>query len=149
MVNAQEYLNNNYAAEEREKITDLNISEKKLEGKLDLSGFTNLEVLYCHGNKLTELDLTKCKKLTVLDYSNNRLTYSDLSQNLELKKLSVENNNLTSLVFIQPLTKLKELDIRDNNITNGLEYLPLNLKEFLCDDVMREELYYYSNNLSL
>ena len=46
MINAQEYINQKYPIkEDREKITDLNINFKELEGKLDLTDFINLKKL--------------------------------------------------------------------------------------------------------
>jgi hypothetical protein len=64
LVNAQEYLEKNYPAEQRSKITKMNIDGKNLEGDLNLEGFTNLEKLECYDNKLTSLDLSDCQQLT-------------------------------------------------------------------------------------
>jgi hypothetical protein len=47
MVNAQEYLDKEYPLEERNKITDLNINDKKLEGKLKLDNFLELKKFNC------------------------------------------------------------------------------------------------------
>jgi len=56
MVNAQQWLDVNYSKEERNKITELDISHKNLESELDLSDFVNLEELDCSSNKLVNQD---------------------------------------------------------------------------------------------
>jgi Leucine-rich repeat (LRR) protein len=69
---AQEWLDENYPIkEERKKVVNLDISKQKLEGKLDLSDFIQLERLDCHGNKLTALDVSNCEKLASLRVENN------------------------------------------------------------------------------
>jgi len=60
MVNAREWLDQNYSKEERSKVTKLNIYCENLEGDLDLSDFINLKELDCHENKLTTLNLSNC-----------------------------------------------------------------------------------------
>jgi len=67
--------------EEKVKIKKLDISNKDLEGSLNLENFTNLEKLDCSGNLLTSLDLTSCKveKLAKLNVDSNNFTSQDLS----------------------------------------------------------------------
>jgi len=43
MVNAQEYINQTYPLHERSGIENLDLSNKNLEGEIDLSDFTNLK----------------------------------------------------------------------------------------------------------
>src|SRR5438128_178551 len=97
MVNAQEWLNNRpeyNTVEKRNEVKELIIvsQEEKLEGKLDLSDFVNLEKLICSSNKLTELNLGKCSKLIFLDCYNNELTSLDLSQCNELEHFECDSN---------------------------------------------------------
>jgi len=48
LQNPQKYLHQKYPTkEEREKVIELDISNKKLEGELDLSDFVNLAKLDC------------------------------------------------------------------------------------------------------
>ncbi|RIA79054.1 hypothetical protein C1645_841642 [Glomus cerebriforme] len=47
----------------REEVKKLSISDRGLEGNLDLSDFTNLEEFYCPNNCLTNLNLNNCQKL--------------------------------------------------------------------------------------
>jgi len=63
MVNAQEYLDQNYSKEERKNICVLKINNKNLEGHLDLSDFINLKELDCSENELTSVDLNNNRKL--------------------------------------------------------------------------------------
>jgi len=55
------------------KIYSLNISNKKLEGDLNLEGFVNLEILNCGENMLTSLELSNCKQLREIDCSFNNI----------------------------------------------------------------------------
>jgi len=71
MVNAQEWLNQNYPKETRKDIEELRIGKKSLEGHLDLRDFINLEVLYCQNNKLTSLDLSQNQKLVMINAHGN------------------------------------------------------------------------------
>ena len=57
MVNAQEWLDKKYPEEERNQIKLIAIDSRDLEGKLKLEGFSNLEMLECFKNKLTNLVL--------------------------------------------------------------------------------------------
>lgn len=63
MVNAQEYLDQNYPKEQRNKITNLDIKTKDLEGDLDLSDFINLKKLNCSVNKLKSINLSNNRKI--------------------------------------------------------------------------------------
>jgi DNA repair exonuclease SbcCD ATPase subunit len=71
MINAQEWLNENYPEKIREKTIILNLKLKDLEGALDLSDFVNLEELNCSYNELNGLRLNKCAKLTKINCSFN------------------------------------------------------------------------------
>ncbi|WNE40647.1 MAG: Chromosome partition protein Smc [Mycoplasmataceae bacterium] len=70
MTDIQQRLDKNYPNKE---IKLLNLSEKDLEGNLDLSQFANLEELNCSHNLLDNLDLSQCPNLTKLDCSYNIL----------------------------------------------------------------------------
>ena len=89
MVNAQEWLNQNYPREgacqeensltgnnnfgkRRAEVTRLKVSYQYLEGSLVLSDFVNLEILNCSYNNLTSLDLSNCNKLAELTCDNDQ-----------------------------------------------------------------------------
>ncbi|CAG8806017.1 3242_t:CDS:1, partial [Racocetra fulgida] len=57
MVNAQASVDQEYPQETRKEIKHLDISNKNLEGILKVEGFSNLEVLNCSNNLLTDIDL--------------------------------------------------------------------------------------------
>jgi len=67
MINAQDYLNQNYSQEQRRNVAELNLSKKELTGRLDLSDFPNLELLLCPQNELTEIEVSRCPKLKAID----------------------------------------------------------------------------------
>jgi|SRR6185312_2701893 len=94
MVSAKEYINGNY---KDKAIKELDISNKELEGELDLSEFTNLKELNFSNNKITDLKLARPSKLRYIDGRHNELV--DL------------NNIITSL---NP-EKLEKLKFSDNN----------------------------------
>lgn len=63
MINAQEYIDNNFPKQERLNIIDLEINQKNLEGHLDLRDFVNLKKLDCSENELTSIDLSNNEKI--------------------------------------------------------------------------------------
>ncbi|CAG8802716.1 15942_t:CDS:1, partial [Racocetra fulgida] len=57
MANAQASVDQEYPQETRKEIKNLDISYKNIEGILKLEGFSNLDVLNCSNNLLTDIDL--------------------------------------------------------------------------------------------
>lgn len=55
MAKAQEWLDKNYPKKTRAEETVLFINNNNLEGVLDLRDFTNLQILNCGGNQLTDI----------------------------------------------------------------------------------------------
>jgi len=107
-------LDKNYPQEERSKITELDISGQNLEGELDLSDFVNCQELNCASNKLTSLNLSNCSQLELIYCSNNLLTNLTLPTNpTNLKKLNLEKNNFPAqdLSFLTLVTKLEYLHL--------------------------------------
>lgn len=64
---------------------------------MDLDENINLEVLKCSGNKLTSLNLSCNLRLWGLHFNNNEIADIDLSNNTELQFLQCSGNKLTSL----------------------------------------------------
>ena len=87
MVQAQEWLDANYPKEERSEIKTLNISNKGLEGSLDLGDFMNLEELDCRDNKLTSLKVNY-PNITKIRFNNNKIKDFDFSS-LNPEKLTL------------------------------------------------------------
>ncbi|CAG8805974.1 33408_t:CDS:2, partial [Racocetra persica] len=140
---------NTNPAKRRNKLETLNISEKELEGSLDLTDFTNLKKLYCNDNKLTSLKLNNLTKLETIFCFNNQLTNLGISASNNLENLNCKINQLTdinSLLSNLNSAKLKQLDLRDNDFSESdltylskfvnLEYLELsNNYQKVSDDV--------------
>ncbi|RIA83273.1 hypothetical protein C1645_861119 [Glomus cerebriforme] len=116
MVNAQEWLDQNYPKEIRKEIKQLNISKKDLEEKLDLSDFIELQKLNCSHNCLTNLNISQCKKLKDLRCDFNKLTRLDIENLKELEKIDCNDNCITDFDHssLNP-DKLTYLNITDNN----------------------------------
>ncbi|KLL04317.1 MAG: hypothetical protein MRECE_1c104 [Mycoplasmataceae bacterium CE_OT135] len=117
MPNAQQWLDKNYPKEERNEITELDISQKKLKGSLKLEGFVNLVKFTCGENQITQLEINQ---------ENPHLVYFDCY-----------DNSLTNLDFLKQLSvpqKLKFLYLSNNNF-------PEQDLSFLTDFVNLEELY--------
>ena len=71
-----------------------------------------------NGANLTAIDVSKNTQLRLLGCSSNQLSNLDLSKNTELFLLSCNDNKLTSL-DISKESKLKELYCYDNNFTTA------------------------------
>lgn len=127
MVKAQEWLEQNYPKnkgtifslssiswKDRREITELNFSNKNLEGDLNLSDFFNLERINCSYNNLNTLNLSNCSQIKKIDCSNNLLTNLTLPNNLaNLTALMLNNNNFPSqnLFFLTTATNLTWLEL--------------------------------------
>ncbi len=161
MVNAQEWLDENYPKEERKDIKELQIDNKNLEGKLDLVGFANLEALYCYQNQLTSLKLNNCLKLKTLNCWGNQLINLELSNCGQLEWLTYGINHLKEIVLPFQAEKLATLDvvgngfpIQDCSIFSrlvNLQYLDINNNHFYgslepLKDLNKLEFLKISNN---
>jgi Leucine-rich repeat (LRR) protein len=109
-------LDRNYPKEGRNEITKLDISNKDLEGELDLGEFKNLEVLKCSNNKLTGLNVSNCEKLKELGCYHNQLTQLILFNN-NLEKLDCRYNLLTDLDFNVLNQNLTRLNLSNNDFS--------------------------------
>ena len=105
-------------------LTDAQIAAAE---EMDLSGtgisslkgiehFTELTVLNCRHNALSELDLSHNPALKTLKCQNNKLTKLDVSHNPALKDLVCWGNEITKL-DLSHNTALTELYCADNRIT--------------------------------
>jgi hypothetical protein len=139
MVNAQDWLDENYPkegeciretedkifgwegwnnfAKTRREIRQLDISKQNLTGSLDLTGFSNLQILSCSTNQLTNLDVSKNINLQKLYCSENQLTsvefLNKLSHPEKLEVLWTYNNNIqpTDIACFSKFTNLEYLKI--------------------------------------
>ncbi|KAF0488343.1 plant intracellular ras-group-related lrr protein 9 [Gigaspora margarita] len=140
MVNGQQYLDTNYPNANRASITELDLSNKNLEGRMTLSGFTALLKLNLSFNMITGISYT-LPSIQQIDVSHNLLTSSSTLSGPPLQKLNCSFNKITSYVIDVPtLTHLDSsnnllslLSISSNILTelncsnNPITLLPLNI----------------------
>ena len=150
MVNAQEWLNENYPKEKRKNLIKLDI-DYNLDGTLVLEGFTHLRILNCIYSRLANLDLSDCSRLERLDCSYSSLTHLNLSccpNMIEIRCFS----KIVDL-DISNCSKLKVLDCSSNYLTQ----LPIGIEEtkeltyFDCsnNNISRCEITIFSNLVNL
>ncbi|CAG8750676.1 28565_t:CDS:1 [Gigaspora margarita] len=132
MVNAQAKVDQEYPQETRRRIIILDFSNKNLEGSLRLEGFSNLEVLNCSNNLLTDIDFSDLnpEKIKEINLKNNKLTTRKLtcfSKFINLQRISIDSSFHGSLEPLKNLAKLNSITIAGTNIDSGLEYLPVSV----------------------
>ena len=139
MVNAQEWLSENFPkngkakyagnkGQERNDVEKLDISRNinrgrgifawNLEGHLDLRDFVNLKELDCSNNDLTSLDVSNCLNLIQVKANDNQLSEVSFPANNEnLEILDLTDNNLPErdLSHFGKFVKLKELRVGNTN----------------------------------
>jgi len=117
MVSTQEYINKKCPTKGRKRVKKMDISDRDLEGELDLSEYTCLEKLDCSGNEITRLNVSKLVKLKELNCNSNQLTNLDLRNLTQLKELYCRDNYLTNINYPNSSKpeKLTVLSIRNNN----------------------------------
>lgn len=112
MINAQEWLDENYPKEQRGELTNLDIRKNNLKGSIIFERFDNLEYLTCGDNEITNVKLNNLPKLTTFCCCN-----------AELSKLTVNNcPNISH--FDCKLNLIKEFDFDSLNFEK-LKYLEL------------------------
>lgn len=89
---------NNFG-KKRGEIIQLAVHQQNLTDTLNLTGFSKLEELYCHNNKLTNLILPNNNQLRILYCNDNQLTSLDLSNYIDLQDLRCSSNQLTQLIL--------------------------------------------------
>jgi hypothetical protein len=110
-----------------------------LDGKIDLSGCTNLTSINVYYGSVTSLNASGCTNLTSLNCSDNDLTSLDVSELTNLTSLFCSSNDLTSL-DVSGLTSLTTLFCYGNNNLTELNVSGLtNLVNLSC---------YGNNNLT-
>ncbi len=131
------------------KIEELNISNSNISDLTGIENFTNLRVLNCSNNSLTNLDISNNNTLTNIDCSGNQLMSLNLSNNTSLTNINCSNNPITDIdlsnnINIDTLicrnNSLTSLDISDNTSLvylncsdNGIKSLDVNNKDSLVE----------------
>jgi Leucine-rich repeat (LRR) protein len=117
------------AGELRLEMFDVYYSNLTLSGNLDLSGCTELYYLDFDNNgeggnlSLTSVDVSGCSNLAVLWCNNNQITSLDLNGCISLQGLYCQQNRLTEL-DVTGLIGLKYIDTRYNYINMGEKSAP-------------------------
>lgn len=127
----------------------LNLNERELNGRINLSGCKALVSIRCSKNKISSLDLSDCPLLTEIDCTNSGLEEIKLDGCLSLQHLSLPYNNLKSIdiawcktlsdIYIESC-RLEALDL-DNCVSiknikcdnNRLQSLDVPYRENLID----------------
>jgi hypothetical protein len=151
-------LNGEVVSDSIVNITEIDLSDRNISNLDGIEGFTNLEVLRCGRNSLTELDLSQNLALTFVSGFLNELTSVDLSQNSLLEIVQLSSNQLTQLDVSQN-SKLKILAINYNflqeiDVSNNPELFRLafevnNISALnIANNLLLEELFVTGNNIA-
>lgn len=107
-------------------ITYLYVSNSNIVNLSGIEYFTNLQILICYGNTLTQLNVNSITTLKTLQCSGNQLTTLNLLGLNNLINIYCSENFITSLDF-SGLINLKNIDCYYNDLTaldfTGLQYL--------------------------
>ena len=114
--NFDENKDDTLSAKEIANVTTIDCHNMDIESLKGIEHFTELTLLNCFWNYLTELDVRNNTELTELNCCYNGLTTLDVSKNKKLENLNCCCNYLTAL-DVRNNTALKELDCHFNKLT--------------------------------
>lgn len=111
----------------------LNLRDNNLNGTIDLSGFTNLQILDCDDNQVSHLIVSDCTSLRELYCNDSQLKFLNVSGCTALEGISCADNHLTNL-DVSACKGLRWLDC-SGNILASLNFSGCkDLEELLCYD---------------
>ena len=102
--------------DEIQRVTDIDVHQKKIASLKGIEYFTELHKLTCYQNPLTELDLSKNTKLDTLNCAWDKLTLLNVKNCAKLRWIRCDSNNLTEL-DLSGCTELKLFVCSGNNIS--------------------------------
>ena len=108
---------------EAQLVIQLNIGDGNIADLTGIESFTNLIVLNCNNNALTNLNLNSLPTITVLQCQNNQLSSLDVRGLNGLDYLNCSDNQLTSL-YIK----------NGSNESNGLAFANNPNLQYICAD---------------
>jgi Leucine-rich repeat (LRR) protein len=108
---------------EAQMVIQLNISQSNIADLTGIESFTNLIVLNCNNNALTNLNLNSLPTITVLQCQNNQLSSLDVRGLTGLGYLNCSDNQLTSL-YIK----------NGSNESSGLAFANNPNLQYICAD---------------
>jgi len=140
-------------------VISLDVSEKEISNLTGIEGFLNLKDLYCHNNLLESLNIADNTELEILDCSLNQLSNISVKSNAKLKILRCGQNKIR-VINVSDNPDLEELDLNDNlllnlNVKSNRELTFLNCASnqisilLITDNWNLNHLDFSSNNLSL
>ena len=110
-------LNNLVSKSKAELVTDLNVNDSNISSLQGIEAFTNLEILFCQRNQITNLDVSQNLALLELECESNPFTTLDVSNNTALKVLGCSDTNLSSIDVSNNL-QLEAIWFTNNNISS-------------------------------
>lgn len=139
-------------------LINLDISNNQITNLTGIKDFTNLEILKCEFNQLSNVDVSLNTALKELNFNNNILLHLDVSKNNKLINLFCYQNQLInldisnnlSLNYLQcSLNKITNLDVTKNINLNRLECGQNQLSSLnLSNNINLSQLICYENNLT-
>lgn len=114
-------------------INEIDVSFSAISDLTGIDAFTNLQILRCNNNNLTNLNINNLSTLIQLYCSNNQISTLNVSNLTNLRILSCGSNLLTNL-DVTPLNLLEELNCSFNQLTTINVDPLLNLKKLICSN---------------
>ena len=102
--------------DEIQRVTDIDVHQKKIVSMKGIEFFTELHKLTCYENPLTELDLSNNTKLDTLNCAWNKLTSLNVKKCAKLRWIRCDSNNLPEL-DVSECTELKLFVCSGNRIS--------------------------------
>ncbi|MDP1728504.1 MAG: arginase family protein [Bacteroidota bacterium] len=108
-----------YETDEEGQIINLDLSNRRLNGIIDISAFENLKTLSLNDNNITEINgLENLRKVCYLDLSNNQISEIKGLQNcILLRDLKLDRNQIIEIKGLNYLDKLEFLNLEKNKIS--------------------------------
>lgn len=139
-------------------ITVLNVMNRNISDLTGVEGFTNLSLLACGTNQLTNLDISQNKNLRTLICSENKLTNIYFATNSKLEVIECNDNFFTNL-DISKNTQLKLIDCSHNQLINLDTTSNSKLEKLFCSsnnlnsldvskNILLKELFCLNNQLT-
>lgn len=126
---------------EAENITMLNVSESNTSDLTGIMSFSNLTILYCSYNTISDLNVSGLSNLQILDCSNNQLTSINLTGVSNLSSLICSYNQLTTLNGVS--SSISNLRCNNNRLTS---FNALNLDNLIELDISNNKIESFSLN---
>ncbi len=98
-------------------VLELQISNLNISDLTGIADFTDLEILNCSNNLLTQLDISNNQSLQKLEINNNQIASIDVSQCPNLKELYIQNNQIDN-INLQNNSHLEKINVSNNQLTS-------------------------------